>query len=253
MNEPRTGRLSVPPLSRERVVHRAEEILGRYASIVGMNRILEHGMCFRELYEEVIYPDHEVELIEGADLGFDGEGRQLLGLFDVEANAVFIDRSIGPDANDPRRTFTLHHEVIGHGVLQGPWLRAAIERLRQRPFLVTTEESLDDSATDRLERQANLIASHTSAPAWLVLYSLMQTFRPTRQFVFFGPCKYWLDVHGVSRPFSVGDFDELCRLVAYHIRRRFDGLSVESLSYRVAESRLMVDRSRAMRLHRVAV
>ena len=85
MNEPRIGRLSAPPFSREQIIDRAQEIIARYAAVVGKHQILQRGLCFRELYEEVIYPDHEVELIEGTDLGYDTKGRKLLGMFDVEA------------------------------------------------------------------------------------------------------------------------------------------------------------------------
>ena len=255
MTQSRNDRLKAPPFSREQISHFSKALVDQYMKRVGEDRFLENGMCFPELFEEVIYPDYEIELIEGADLGRDCNGKKLLGMFDVEANTVFIDQSIGPESGDPRRTFTLHHEIIGHAVLHGPWLRAEFERLKQRPFLATTQDSIDEMTTDRLERQANLIAGQTSAPTRLVKYALMRKFMLTKKLAFFGgPCGYWLEVDGASRRFNVDDFSDLCRIIARLIQDRFDGLSIQSLSYRVAECSLIDDRSRSgVRLYRAAV
>lgn len=253
MNPAHTGQINAPPYSRSEIIRTAEDLIRRYVAAVGREKILQYGMCFKDLYEHVVYPDFEIELIDGEAIGIGDAGGKNLGLFDVEGNTVFIDNSIGPHSGDPRRTFTLHHEVLGHGVLHGPWLRSDIKRLRQAPFFVTTEASLDPAVMNTLEQQANLLAAHTSAPAWLIEAAIILCFRPTKPFVYFEPCEYWLDVRGQNRRYHVGSFNELCRLVAFHIRGKFDGLSIESLSYRVRECRWMADRSQRIRLSRVAV
>lgn len=251
MTTPRIGQITAPPFKNSHIDDLASALVKRFEAVAGRDHLLKHGMRFRELYEQVIYPDYEIELVEDVDLAFDSAGKKVLGVYDVEGNTVMIDRSINEQSGDPRRTFTLHHEVLGHGVLQGSWLRQ--ERERFPNFLVSTEESIGSEVVSTLERQANRFAAITSAPPWLVDAALILTFRPTKPFVYLRPSQYWLDVRGTSRPYDVTSHANLCERLAFFIRDWFDGLSVQSLSYRVSTSRLVADRSLQIMLRRAAV
>ncbi len=244
--------IPAPPFTNAEIMRRADAIIAKYESVVGRDSIIESGMQFRDLYESVVYPDYEVEIVEGVELGVDDDGCKILGIYDVEANSAFIDVSIGPESGDPRRTFTLHHEVLGHGVLQGPWLRQRLAEEGRSEFIVTTETSLSPRTIQHLERQANAFAARSSAPPWLIDIAVFECFRPSKPFIYFGPSKYWLETYGVSRPYQVESLHELCRQIAFPIRRRFDGLSTESLAYRLAESNWVADRTRRIALQRVA-
>ncbi len=245
--------ITAPPFAHEEIVRQADAIISKYESAVGRDSLMREGMRFRDLYESVVYPDYEIELVEGVDLGVDADGRKILGMYDVEANTAFIDACIGPNSSDPRRTFTLHHEVLGHGVLQGAWLRKRFADEGRAPFVVTTEHSLSPDTIRELERQANTFAARTSAPPWLLDVAVFECFRPTKPFIYPGPTQYWLEAYGISRPFQVESLHDLCRCIALPVRRRFDGLSTESLAYRIAESSWVHDRTRRVALRRVAL
>ena len=242
-----------PPLTHDEIMRRADAILSKYEAAVGRDSIIRDGMRFRDLYESVVYPDYEIELVEGVDLGVDADGYKILGVYDVEANTAFIDACIGPDSGDPRRTFTLHHEVLGHGVLQGAWLRKRLTDEERSPFVVTTEHSLSPRTIRELERQANAFAARTSAPPWLLDVAVFECFRPTKAFIYLGPTQYWLEAYGISRPYQVESLHDLCRCMALQVRRRFDDLSTESLAYRIADSSWVHDRTRRVELRRVAL
>lgn len=81
----------------------------------------ETALCaisFSSVYDNVVYPQYEIIVEEGCDLGVDDEGQKILGEYDPLSNIAYIDDAISEESNDPRRTFTLWHEVGGHGVLQ---------------------------------------------------------------------------------------------------------------------------------------
>jgi hypothetical protein len=247
------GRIPAPPFSKGQIISMAGELIAEHVRVVGRKEILSQGLSFNQVYETVIYPKYEIEIVEDEDLGVDEDGKKILGCFDIEHDRAYIDPSLARERSDPRRTFTLWHEVGGHGVLQGEWLRAQLSARKHGGRLVTTEESLSSATQQRLERQANVFAAHASAPAWLVDTAIALIFQPTKPFVYFRPGYYWLDMRGSQRRFRVSSFEDLCCLIAKEIKHKFDGLSTESLSYRVAESRQLVNRASApLLLPRVA-
>src|SRR5262249_12484155 len=160
----------------------------------GRADLVTRGLRFDDVYDDIIYPHYGIELDESRHLGADDAGKKILGCYEPTRNRALIDRSL---RDDPRRVFTLWHEVGGHGVLQGQWFR---DQLNQRSFeaIVTTDASLAPDTVDALERQANIFASHAAAPSWLVDAVIAKVFRPTKLFLFFGPCLYWLEVNGLK-------------------------------------------------------
>lgn len=249
MSEPWTGCPPPPPFPPSHIQAVAAQIYSDYARAVGRERLLSRGVLFRELYEEVLYPLYEIGLEEGHELGFAVDGEKILASFDVDANVVLVDQCIGPNSGDPRRTFTLHHEVIGHGVLQGKWLRDQ-RAAGHLGLVMTTDQSICSPTLDRLEKQANAIAALTAAPTEVVIAAIAATYRPTKRFRFLRPCHYCLTPHGQTHRVWVDNAQELCACIAFHIRDRFDGLSTEALGYRVASIRLVDDRSMPLVLYR---
>jgi hypothetical protein len=201
------------------------------------------GVKFDVIYQEFIYPEYEIELNEDRDLGFDEAGEKILGEFHPLDNRVLIDRSLS-EANDPRRVFTCWHEVGGHAILQGDWLRSELTRLKRSDPLITTDSMLMPNVEAALERQANIFASHAVAPNWLVDFAISRSFGLSRPIRYIGPGPYSLVFHNGTSYHDVSTFNDLCMRIAYYIRGRFGGLSIESLSYRVGESKWIVDDSR---------
>jgi hypothetical protein len=235
-------------ISRDGIIFQAEELTKKYA----WQSNLEVGVFainFDAIYEQIIYPDYGIELRDDLNLGFDADGSKILGQFDPASNTAFIDASL--TYNDPRRTFVCWHEVGGHGILQGVWLRRQLARMRYS--IVTTEESLSPQTIDVLERQANLFAAHAGAPTWYLNFVLCKEFALTRPIRYIGQGEYCLDVRKHMKRYTVESLNELCRIIAYHIRYRFGGLSVEALSYRIQQLPWITDISRKpILLHRTA-
>jgi hypothetical protein len=230
----------------------AEELIENYMRVVDVNPAII-TINFDHVYENYIYPEYGIALEEGCDLGHDAEGNKVLGRFDVVTNTAYVDISLGPESRDPRRAFTCWHEIGGHGILQGKWLRRQLTKPHHSLQVVTTEESLDDDTQYELERQANLFAAHAAAPTWFLKSVLQETYRATRPIRYVGPGRYCLNVNNDSQYRDANDYNHLCRTVAYFISWRFGGLSLEALGYRIAQVGFISDVSRSgMQLNRVA-
>lgn len=244
--------LQAPRWSRREIIDAAGRLMARYEAIVGRDYIQSHGLHFNDVYERLLYPEFQIDLYEEADLGTDDHGEKILGRYDVDANVAHLDRVIAPESGDPRRAFTCWHEVAGHGALQGDWLREQLAA-GGRGFVNVTDVSLSPDEERVLERQANLFAAHLAAPDWLINYAVHTILRPTRRFVFFGPCLYWLDVHGVPIRKHVADVADLCGWIGSKIAGYFGGLSAQALGYRIREMGWVRDRSiPRLQLHRTA-
>ena len=232
--------IQAPKFTNAEIIKRAEELTKRWARHVGPDIGLVLT-SFDAIYNEIIYPEYEIKLKENCDLGFDEEGVKILGEYDWMENVAYIDQAINEETSDPRRAFTLWHEVGGHGVLQGDWLRKEQSRVSGNHRLVTTELSIKNQTIDVLERQANLFAANAGVPLWLLEYRMRQVYRPTRPFRFIGPSRYCLDVNGRCRYGDVSTFDDLCRFIAYYVKSSFGGMSSESIGYQVAKTYLVRD------------
>ena len=253
MNSGDCRRIDAPPFSDGRIIREAEELTRGYVRATNPDPVIPLSINFDHIYEHYIYPNYGIVLEEDCDLGRDERGKKILGVFDFETNTACIDASLGPQSRDPRRIFTCWHEVGGHGILQGDWLRREWGRFRDSRAVVTTEESIDGRTISQLERQANLFAAHAAAPTWFLRQVLRETYGFDRAIRYLGPGNYTLIVNERTVPGKVEDFNDLCRIVAYYIGWRFGGLSNEALGYRVKEVDFVVDASRpGLRLNRVA-
>jgi hypothetical protein len=229
----RHNQVAPPPFSNRYIIEQAEwlgEDTIRALTRPPHNSPIELlHVSFDTAYNEIIYPKYGIALVEDSDLGFDSTGEKILGQYDPMENTAFINVSL---RDDPRRAFTCWHEVGGHGVLQGQWLRKEFSRLSRQGCCVTTEASLA-CAKDTMERQANLFASHAAAPTWFVCHALVELLDLTRPIRYVGPATYTLTFNKSWCRFKVDSFADLCRILAKAIQWRFGGLSVEALSYRI--------------------
>jgi hypothetical protein len=232
-------RISPPPFSRQRIVQAAESLTAACLRAVGLSE-LSLGINFDVAYEQFIYPTYGIILVEDIDLGCDERGEKILGSYDPQRNTAYVDVSLEPRRRDPRRVFTCWHEVGGHGVLQGEWLRREMAQLQSAFVVVTTGANLEFDTVNVIEWQANLFAAHAAAPSWLLKHALVETLNLTRPIRYVGPGKYCLSVRGTLLSYDVESLNELCRVVARQVRPQFGGLSIEALSYRIQEDQHVI-------------
>lgn len=232
-----SGFILPPPLSKEEIVRQARNFHLKYANSYPRDYELL-GVNFNVMYEKFIYPEYEIELIEDRDLGCDESGEKILGIFNPESNRAFIDSSL---KDDPRRVFTCWHEVGGHAILQGEWLRKEMKRIGEKSTIVSTDPMLSSRTINTLEWQANCFAAEAGAPMGFVNFQIKRTLKLVTPLRFCGPGCYSFDSASRTRFVQVSDFQHLCRVVAGCIRYWFGGFSVEALSYQVAQSRWVID------------
>jgi hypothetical protein len=239
-------------LTTGEIQDQAEKLTLTYAEQVGWDAA-RLGISFQAVYEEVIYPDFGIELQEGLDLGFDDSGKKVFGRFLPAENIVQIDRAISHDQNHPQRAFTYWHEVGGHGVLQGAWLRKQLKLRGGAGSISTTEDSFGFEVVSALERQANVFAARAGAPNWLLYHVVNETMALTRPIRYIGPSKYTLQFRGRTETANVNSFDHLCWIIGKQIQFRFGWLSAEALGYRIAETSMVKDMTNPrVELNRVA-
>lgn len=233
-------------LTRQQIELRSLELLiWPLIEKVGKTHLIRNGIRFDELYKRVIYPRFGIDIHEGACLDELCDGQGALGAFSPEQNLVEIDRRLAKGFGDPRRTFTLHHEVCGHGVLQGRRLRLQARFPDRHPPLTDNDTTMHLRNQDTLEWQANVMAAYTAAPSWLVDMQLVSRLETRgRPLVYSGPSTYWFGPRGQVRPFEVGSFTDYAYALAAVLQPAFDGLSAQALGYRIQRSRIVHDVTR---------
>jgi hypothetical protein len=150
-------------------------------------------------------------------------------MFLPNENTAMINKSLCKK-NDPRETFTLYHEVVGHGILHGPYLRAMqIEGSK----LYTTEKEMFD-INNPYERQANFFAANVAAPTAFIEYLFKKILGYKQKINYMGPGKYCLFArNGKFTYVNVSSPYELAYKIAKKIRIYFGRLSMEALSIQV--------------------
>jgi hypothetical protein len=249
MTQPIRGSVGAPPLSHKEVVDRAEAFAERFLLDFWKGRVNPKlvGISFDAVYEHVIYPEYNIVLIEDLDLGCHPSGEKIWGKYEPHSNTAYVDCSL---RNDPRREFTCWHEVGGHGILQGDWLRS---RAITVGAVVTTQSTLSPLTVNALERQANIFAAHAAVPTKLLAHVWVEMFDPDGPMEYRGPGPYTFHVnHRVVRR-EIEDFNHYAWTAASFLRRRFGWISAECISYRLQDIKVIKDCTVSnVELHRVA-
>ena len=216
------------PMSMTCVRKKAESLFWDYAREVGVEYILRVGFDFNDAYDAIIYPRYEIELDENTYLDVDNNGDEILGQYLPKENVAIINKTL-IDNKDPRRVFTAIHEVVGHGVLHGDYLR---KTGRDFPNLFSTEESMK-LMDNTFEEQANTMAANFISPLGLVLALFKKVFGTWDKIRFTGSGRYSLNVNGMDCSVWAESPRQLGQQVAKRLKHYFWGLSMESLTIQV--------------------
>lgn len=216
------------PMSEQQICQRAHKLFWDYVREVGESYIMRVGIDFDDVYDSIIYPNYEICLDTSIDLDVDDRGDEILGQFLPEDNTVLISSRLIA-RNDPRRVFTTLHEVVGHGILHGNFLR---KNSKNYPNLYSTEESMK-LIENTFEGQANAMAVNFLSPEGFVLALYRKVFGTWRKINYIGPGRYNLYVNGVDCSVWAASPYQLAWAVAKRIKHYFWGLSTESIMYRV--------------------
>jgi hypothetical protein len=218
------------PMSEEGILNRAHGFWIDIISEFGADYLLNVGIEFDEVYEAIIYPEFEVYLEKNVNLGVDDFGEQILGRYIPKDNTALLDKKLF-DTRDPRRVFTEWHEVAGHGVLQGVFLRKNAIKYDK---LYTTDKSMK-FIENSFERQANTFAANIAAPRSYVWCVFRKLFGSRRKIKYCGPGKYSLCFNDNTWFVSVSSPFELAWTIAKRIQHYFWGLSAEVIAYQLLE------------------
>lgn len=228
----------VAPMSELQLLHKAHEIWLKFVRAVGPEYILNHGVDFDELYDSVVYPEYEIELVRNENLGVDDEGTRILGKFLPKDNTALVDKKLF-ETEDPRRVFTQCHEVLGHGILHGPFLRKNAHKYAR---LYSTEKAVglaqstfDWKKFNTFEWQANTFAANVITPKNYIWCLCIKLFGMKHKINYIGPTKYCLYFNGKDSFVNVGSPYQLAWQIAKRMKGYFWGLSTESLSYSVLD------------------
>jgi len=220
------GSVSAEPMSKREIIDRADRFWWKVLGELGTHHILTHGLSFDDIYEAVIYPQHEVILERNVDLGVDDFGVPILGQYLPKEMTALVDRKLS-ETGDPRLPSVSWHEAGGHGVLQGKYLKACQGRIRK---LCDTDRSLR-LIENTFELQANTFARHVAAPMGLVWVTFQRVFGISRKIPFCGPRVYMLNG---QKTYAASPID-LAWKIARTMQHRFGGLSAECLAYQLIQ------------------
>jgi len=230
----------VKPMSMQQIWDESFDLWLQFVAEVGKDHLFRHGTNFDEYYDALLYPKYEITLERDVDLGVDDDGIQIFGKYLPKDNTALVDRKLF-QTKDPRKVFIEIHEVIGHGVLHGPFLR---ENASKYPKLYTTKEGigLEDKGTsfnwkqmNTFEWQASAFAVNAFAPRNFVWCMYRKIFEVDRKIKFRGADSYILVCNNKPRRVFVRSPLQLAWVIARQIQPYFWGLSAQSLAYQVLE------------------
>lgn len=221
-----------PATSNHQIEQRANDVFRKLLAIVGLEQVAQNGISFDEYYDKIIYPEHEIELDITQKLGLGDDGSVILGRFLPTENVAQINKGL-VETNDPRLVFTLYHEVAGHGVFHGEYLRRTGHKYTD---LTTTAATLMKESPQRFESQANIFAAHLAAPRSLIWFLWERDFGMNHAIPYSGPGPYWLTYRRWSEKVVVQSVNHLARYIAKKMKNWFGGLSIEALSYQVEKT-----------------
>jgi hypothetical protein len=211
-----------PYIGKDQIRDLALEILEEYFHEKGWSSLDELSTDLQDIYENVLYPRYEFELVTREDLGCIGD-EKVLGKVIPKKQAILIDKSIAPPNNDPRFTFTLGHE-IGHSVLHRDY---------KNLFRCTGKVIFLHTDFDPLEFQANVFAEYIIMPDHLVLHRFAKCYGIQRPFVYSGPGEYWVTADDLPRRCQIRSYTHLCSKLAAPMTGFFSNISKQSLGLKM--------------------
>lgn len=199
----------------------AAAILQQYFELISSPTTTDHlTINVLDIYNQVIYPEHEIELNMSHDLGFENN-QKILGKTLPEEKIILIDRVIAPPNKDPRFAFTLAHET-GHA------------------FLHSNEQALisclGNESSNIIERQADYFAEQLLMPDNLVRYHFKRLYPKSP--VYYGPQEY-----AFGKRIYVHSLSEFCRKIAWRLTPLFSNVSCEALSYKLHDLGLITNKT----------
>lgn len=200
----------------------AKRCLEQYMEEKGYYRLEDMLINIDEIYQNVIYPKYEFELLTNYDLGFITDtDEKILGKTIHKERVILIDKSIAPESRDPRYTFTLGHEM-GHVELH-PYIK--------QPFDCSSKSIA--MQTNLYEKQANIFSINLLMPENLVRHRFSQYYNPSKPINYIGEREYWFGRPGRNRKYYISSFQDYCKKYARPLTGYFSNISKESLGYRL--------------------
>lgn len=218
-------------MSKRTILKEASEVLSKFIGRVGIENFRANGIKLDNVYNEVIYPSYEIELVQEKYLGFDEYGLPILGQYLPFENVALIDKKLY-DKNDPRRVFTAYHE-ISHGILHGDYLRKTESKCQ---VINTTPGNLDRNT---LEKQASFLAANLAAPVPYIRYLFKKLFEAKQAINYCGARSYNLYFMHRDIVVEIHSPYEIAHEIAKRIQPYFGGLSVQCLTIQVLHARII--------------
>ncbi len=211
------GQVAVARSTRPRSIKAlAASYVDQYIAEKKWKSLQDIRLDIQDLYEMILYPEHEYRMISGVPLGYH-EDEKVLGKTIPDEKLILIDDSISPPHRDPRHVSTAAHE----------WGHAIFHAGRTELFRCSKRQVFD--ASEDLERQANSFFEHLLMPDDLVKAQFYECYQPTTPFRYLGRRDYYFNAFGGSRRLLIDSYTEFCRALAYPLTPYFSRVSKSSL------------------------
>lgn len=205
---------------------KAVDCLNKYMAEKGWESLDDIVIDVEDIYDNVIYPEHEFDLVKGVDLG-EHDGRKGFGATIIREKTIFIAQSIS-DKKNPEFAWTLAHE-IGHVLLH-----------TEKDFLLPyTGEKMLFNEHYLNELHADCFAEHLVTPHALVNYRFIQHYGARNRFSYGGPGDYLIDQISCN----VSSLTDLYQKLANPLTHYFSDVSVEYLANTMQKLRLVEDKT----------
>lgn len=209
-------------MTKKEIQSITRELILQYSKEKKWKNIEEFRIDLQELYELVIYPLYECQLITRFDLGWIDD-KKILGKYLAKDNLVLIDKSLRYPCRDPRFSFTLGHE-FGHAI---------IHKTHSSPIHSTALDIFPGIKQDQLEIEANCFAENLLMPDNYVYKKFWLCYQNKRKFRYVGETIYWFYQFGIDYPRKVRNYTEFCSVLGEPLCLYFGNVSKSSLGLKL--------------------
>ncbi len=202
----------------------AHHCVTKYVKEMGWSKSEDIVINMQDMYESVIYPEYEIVLITGVDLG-EHDGNKILGKTIMHEKKIFIEQSIS-DNNHPEFAWTVAHE-IGHALLH-------TERDLLLPY--TAEQTIFNEYSLN-EMHADYFAELLITPHKLLGDKFVRHYGSWNVFSYSGPGEYFIDQVSCY----VSSLIDLYQKLAEPLTHYFSNISVKYLANTMQKLRFIED------------